>query len=159
MLSSSLHHTTDVRFSDLLRARLRGDFQTDSPAYRVSCTWAANPIIIERKLLRYTFSCSDPTENPFRTGWQAVVTTDNHRRGHALYAFVRKITDEVTAGRWPANRVVVLVEVHTIPGFHINWHRCWQKYSSSGALRKLCTFEIYINKYNITILNARATFI
>ena len=37
--------------------------------------------------------------------------------------------------------------------------RCWQKYSSSGALRKLRTFEIYINKYNIMILNARATFI
>jgi len=37
--------------------------------------------------------------------------------------------------------------------------RCWRKYSSSGALRKLRTFEIYINKYNITILNARATFI
>jgi len=37
--------------------------------------------------------------------------------------------------------------------------RCWRKYSSSGALRKLCTFEIYINKYNITILNTHATFI
>jgi len=37
--------------------------------------------------------------------------------------------------------------------------RCWRKYSSSGALRKLRTFEIYINKYNIMILNARATFI
>jgi len=37
--------------------------------------------------------------------------------------------------------------------------RCWRKYSSSGALRKLCTFEIYINKYNITILNACAMFI
>jgi len=36
---------------------------------------------------------------------------------------------------------------------------CWRKYSSSGTLRKLRTFEIYINKYNIVILNARATFI
>jgi hypothetical protein len=125
MLSpSSCHHTVE-RFSELLRARLQGDFQTDSPAYRLSCTFAANPIIVEQKLLRYTFTYGNLMHNPFRMGCQAVVTTDNHGfygHGHALFALVRKVVDEITMSSWPENKVEVLVEVHTIPGFHINWH-------------------------------------
>jgi len=88
--------------------------------------FAAQPIIVERKLVHYIFYCLDARDNPFLVGHQAVVTTDNHGYngdGHAVFGIVRQMTDEITNSSWPRNRVTMLIEVHTIPGFYINWHK------------------------------------
>ena len=110
----------------MFRTRFQGDFAVTSRAYLRSCTYAANPIIVERKLVRYAFYLGETTSNPFQVGRQVVISTDNHGYdgdGHGLFGLLRHMAEELTDSSWPMNRVTMLIEIHTIPGFDIDWHK------------------------------------
>ena len=43
--------------------------------------------------------------------------------GHGLFGLVHHMAEELTDSSWPMNRVTMLIEIHTIPGFDIDWHK------------------------------------
>jgi len=62
--------------------------------------------------------------NPFFVGAPVTVSTDKHiTRGHAVYGMVRSVTEQLAKSKWPRIMTDILVEVHSIPDYEVDWRQ------------------------------------
>jgi len=122
-LSPNSSQLTQWNFADGIRSAFYGPYVTDSPEYRTATTFAAQPPIYDRTLIRFHFKrATGPSF--FIVGSPVAVTYEPlyvEHRGRALYGLVRQIDDTLDTVHWSETICQMTVEVHCIPNFRINW--------------------------------------
>jgi hypothetical protein len=110
-------------FTDEMDLVFHGPYARNSRDYQIACTYAAYPLIIQPKLLRFRFQRYPNTPRLYQTGHPITITIKYGLglNGHALYAMVREVNESLDTLAWPLITGYITVEVHTIPGFYVNW--------------------------------------
>jgi hypothetical protein len=122
--------TTDMLYSSILHPAFLGSYAELSNPYQLSTTYTLWPPYYEKRLLCFQFI--HPTSLvPYIVGHPVTVTIEDVSidgvQGHALYGLVRRIESEMDRATWPKVQTKVLVEVHSIPDYLVDWRfaRLW----------------------------------
>ena len=121
--SSDSRQLTRRNFADGIRSAFHGPYATNSLEYHMSTTFAAQPPIYDRTLICFRFK-RDVGPNFFIVGSPVTITYEPlyvQHRGRALYGLIRRVDDTLDTVHWPGTICRMIVEVHCIPNFLINW--------------------------------------
>jgi len=122
-LPSDANGLSRRNFANGIRNSFHGPYTLDSPEYLLATSHAAQPLIYDQLLVRFSLKrTSGP--NAFTVGSPITVTIEPlsiEHRGRALYGLVREICDTIDTIHWSGTISKMTVEVHCIPNFLINW--------------------------------------
>jgi hypothetical protein len=117
----------DCEYAGTLKHSFFGMYAKFSPSYQIVCKQAAYPPIYEQKLMQFFFEQESST-NLFCISEPATtcITVEQPRKrkciaGHAFYGLVQSIEEKQDIVKWPYVSSCMTIEVHTIPGFSVNW--------------------------------------
>lgn len=116
------HSRTDQKWQPHWRI-FRGAYKTSSPEYRVSKTNAPMPPSYHRQILLFHGIFETPSPVIFNVGQPITVAIDHpgQHEGHSLYGFVYDVESSLWKGRRQGYYWQMEVEVHTIPGYAVDW--------------------------------------
>ena len=107
-----------------------GPYAKTSTQYLLSSLYRSEAPTYERRIIRFRLH-RPPAPMPFFLGAPAMVTierpTSQGIRRHALYDMVRSVSEGIDHSFWPLVECVIIVEVHCIPEYSIDWRhaRLW----------------------------------
>jgi hypothetical protein len=111
---------TSHDFAVPLILHFKGPYTKTSPQYLLPCLYAAQPLTYEKHLLQF-----QAYRIPFFIGGPATVMIEGlSSKGifsHVLYGMVCSIKEEVDHYDWPLVESLILVKVHSIPDYDVDW--------------------------------------
>jgi hypothetical protein len=108
-------------FATQLAQTFTGSYAYSSNSYQQSASLLPWPPFYQSEILHFEYLHPAADIVLYRVGHPVTVTFGSIREGKAFYGLVRDFHECLTCDDWEFSVIILFIEVHTLPGFEVDW--------------------------------------